>query len=71
MESLLPGFVTRGMTNFPIVKIPLLNKCFFRQMHNGIHVSQNVVLEPVANITDFVDRGKLLSSKLLSRVIPE
>ena len=69
MESLLLGFTTnRIFFNFPIVNFPFLSSSIPSASDYGVYVSQLICYaRACSNYQDFVERGKVLTTKLLSQ----
>ena len=71
MESLLLGFTTNGMTStFPLLTFRSWAVISLLHQHNGVYVSQLIrYARACSNYQDFMERGKVLTTKLLSQGI--
>ena len=68
MESLLLGFTTNGMFSFPIVNLPFLSSNIPSAPAYGVYVSQLIrYARACSSYQDFMECGKVLSTKLLSQ----
>ena len=68
MESLLLGFTTNGMTSIFPVNFPFLSSNIPSAPAYGIYVSQLIrYARTCSNYQDFMERGKVLTTKLLSQ----
>ena len=69
MESLLLGFTTNGMTSiFPLLTFSFLSGNIPSAPAYGVYVSQLIrYARTCSNYQDFMERGKVLTTKLLSQ----
>ena len=68
MESLLLGFTTNGMTSIFPLFFPFLSSNILSAPAYGVYVSQLIrYARACSNYQDFMERGKVLTTKLLSQ----
>ena len=68
MENLLLGLRQTGWLQFPIVNFPFLNSNIPSAPAYGVYVSQLIhYARACSNYQDFTERGKVLTTKLLSQ----